>query len=93
MSLQQRVSSARLAAKVGHTIRAIVDDYGDLPGELIARTEADAPGIDGVLRCDGDGTVKIGDVIEARVTSADAYDLHGRWLRTLPWRPSVPSFG
>lgn len=93
MSLQQRVSTQRMAAKVGRTVRAIVDDYGELPGEVVARTEADAPGVDGVLRCDTDGTVRIGDVIEAEVTSSDAYDLYGRWLRTLPWRPGVPSFG
>ncbi len=93
MELQQGVSAARLAAKVGRTLRAIVDDYGELPGEVLARTEADAPGVDGVLRCDTDGTVKIGDVIEARVTGSDAYDLTGTCLRRLPWRPAVPSFG
>ena len=93
MELQQRVSAERLAAKVGRTLRAIVDDYGELPGEVLARTEADAPAVDGVLRCDTDGTVKIGDVIEARVTGSDAYDLTGTCVGRVPWRPAVPSFG
>ncbi len=93
MALQQRLSRERLAAKVGRTVRAIVDDYGTLPGEVVARTEADAPGVDGVLRCETDGTVKIGDLVEARVTGSDDYDLTGVCLRTLPWRPAVPTFG
>jgi ribosomal protein S12 methylthiotransferase len=93
MTLQQHISTSRLAAKVGRLVRAIVDDYGALPGEVVARTEGDAPGIDGVLRCETDGTVKIGDVIEARITGSDAYDLTGTCVRTLPWRPAVPTFG
>ena len=93
MALQQGISAARLARQVGCTVQAIVDDYGELPGEVIARTRGDAPGIDGTLRCETDGTVKIGDVIEATVSASSAYDLEGRWLRTLPWRPAVPSFG
>lgn len=92
MELQQRVSAERLAAKVGRTLRAIVDDYGELPGEVLARTEADAPAVDGVLRCDTDGTVRIGDVIEARITGSDAYDLTGTCVGRVPWRPAVPSF-
>jgi ribosomal protein S12 methylthiotransferase len=93
MALQQRISAERLAAKRGRVVRAIVDDYGDLPGEVVARTEADAPGVDGVLRCDTDGTIKIGDVIEAQVTGSETYDLTGVCLRRLPWRPRVPAFG
>jgi ribosomal protein S12 methylthiotransferase len=93
MALQQRISAERLAAKRGRVVRAIVDDYGDLPGEVVARTEADAPGVDGVLRCETDGTIKIGDVIEAQVTGSETYDLTGVCLRRLPWRPRVPAFG
>jgi ribosomal protein S12 methylthiotransferase len=93
MALQGRVSRERLAQRVGTTLQAIVDDYGPLPGELVARTTGDAPDIDGVIRLDGDGTVKIGDVVEARVTSSDDHDLTGVVVRTVPWRPSVPQFG
>ncbi len=93
MAVQRRISSERLAAKVGTTVQAIVDDYDELPGEVVARTVADAPGIDGVLRCQTDGTVKIGDLIEARVTGSSEHDLSGSCVRRLPWRPAVGSFG
>ncbi len=93
MALQQRLSAARLATKVGRTVRAIVDDHGELPGEVLARTEGDAPGVDGLLRCDTDGTIRIGDLIEARVTGSADYDLTGTCLRRLPWQQAVPSFG
>ena len=92
MALQRTVSRARLAHRVGTTVQAIVDDYGSLPGELVARTRGDAPEIDGVIRLESDGTVKIGDVVEARVDASDDHDLAGVVLRTLPWRPSVPSW-
>ena len=92
MTLQRTISRARLADRVGTTVQAIVDDYGALPGELVARTRGDAPEIDGVIRLESDGTVKIGDVVEARVDASDDHDLAGVVLRTLPWRPSVPSW-
>jgi ribosomal protein S12 methylthiotransferase len=92
MTLQSTISRERLAQRVGTTVQAIVDDYGALPGELVARTRGDAPEIDGVIRLDSDGTVKIGDVVEARVEASDDHDLAGVVTRTLPWRPSVPSW-
>ncbi|CAN5683683.1 30S ribosomal protein S12 methylthiotransferase RimO [soil metagenome] len=92
MELQLQISRARLAARVGTTVQAIVDDYGALPGELVARTRGDAPEIDGVLRLDSDGTVKIGDVVEARIVASDDHDSSGVVVRTVPWRPGVPSF-
>jgi ribosomal protein S12 methylthiotransferase len=92
MTLQRTISRERLAKRVGTTVQAIVDDYGALPGELVARTRGDAPEIDGVIRLDSDGTVKIGDVVEARVEASDDHDLAGVVTRTLPWRPSVPSW-
>ncbi len=93
MEHQRSISAARLARQVGRTVRALVDAYGALPGEVVARTEGDAPGIDGVLRCETDGTVRIGDLIEATVTGSSDHDLAGTWQRTLPWQPAVPRFG
>jgi ribosomal protein S12 methylthiotransferase len=93
MEVQQRVSRRRLARRVGRVVRALVDDYGALPGELVGRSEGDAPEIDGVIRLSSDGTVKIGDLVEARVDASDDHDLEGTVLRVLPWRPNVPIFG
>jgi ribosomal protein S12 methylthiotransferase len=60
---------------------------------MIGRTHADAPDVDGRVWLETDGTVAIGDVVEARVTAADAYDLHAVATRVVPWRPNVPSWG
>ena len=93
MRAQQRVAAEIQAAKVGRVLQVIVDDVGGLPGEMIGRSQADAPDIDGRVTLETDGTVVIGDFVEAKVVSADAYDLRARALRTVPWRPTVPAWG
>ncbi|HEX7001633.1 MAG TPA: 30S ribosomal protein S12 methylthiotransferase RimO [Trueperaceae bacterium] len=90
MELQARISGEKLAAKVGRDVDAIVDDYGALPGELVCRTVADAPDIDGLLLAEGDGTVKIGDVVRVRVTGASEHDLRGHVVGRVDLRPGVP---
>ncbi len=90
MELQASVSREKLAAKVGTEVSVIVDDYGDLPGEVVGRSEGDAPEIDGVVRALGDGTVKIGDVVRVRVTSAGDHDLEGEVVGRVDLRPAVP---
>ncbi|UCH26481.1 MAG: 30S ribosomal protein S12 methylthiotransferase RimO [Trueperaceae bacterium] len=77
MVLQQHLSLAKNQKRIGTTLEVIVDDYGEVPGELIGRSKGDAPGIDGTVMARSDGTVKIGDIVEVRVTDADPYDLQG----------------
>jgi ribosomal protein S12 methylthiotransferase len=90
MALQAGISREKLAAKVGTEVEALVDDYGDLPGEVIARSQGDAPDIDGTVVAMSDGTVKIGDVIKVRVESSDDHDLFGTVSASVPWQPAVP---
>ncbi len=92
MGVQQAIASEIQAAKVGRTLQVIVDDVGDLPGDMVGRTQADAPDVDGRVLLETDGTVTIGDVVEARVTGSDDYDLHAVAERVLPWRPNVPTW-
>jgi ribosomal protein S12 methylthiotransferase len=47
-------------------------------GAAIARSEGDAPEIDGVVHIAEAGKLKSGDWADVDITSADAYDLHGR---------------
>ncbi len=91
MALQQEISLEKNRAKVGQEVEMIVDDYGDLPGDLIGRTKADAPGIDGTVTATSDGTVKIGDIVKVKVTDADTYDLFGEVVSQIVWRPNVLS--
>jgi ribosomal protein S12 methylthiotransferase len=73
MAAQQDVSRELMAAKVGQTIDVIVDEAGE-EGAL-CRSKWDAPEIDGLVHLEGASGLKAGDVVQARVTRADAYDL------------------
>jgi ribosomal protein S12 methylthiotransferase len=70
------VSAGRLARRVGSRMRVLVDSVGD--EGAVARSEADAPEIDGVVRIAVAGKLRPGDWADVEVTSSDTYDLHGR---------------
>jgi ribosomal protein S12 methylthiotransferase len=72
------ISTQRLAARVGHRMRVLVDDVDK--NVAIARSEADAPEIDGVVRIRNAKSLRPGDWAEVEVTSSDAYDLHARLM-------------
>jgi ribosomal protein S12 methylthiotransferase len=93
MALQAEIAAEIQAARVGRSLQVIIDDVGELPGEMIGRSVYDAPDIDGRVVVETDGTVVIGDIVDATVTAADRYDLHARSTRVVPWRPNVPQWG
>ena len=76
MAAQAEVSAARAAAQVGRTIDVIVDGPGDEPGEMIARSKADAPEVDAVVYLGEAAHLKAGDIVRVTVTGADDYDLY-----------------
>ena len=80
MEKAQAISEAKLAAKVGRRLWAIVDE---VDGEAATcRTMADAPEIDGNLFVDeGFEGLAPGDLVEVEVDEAGDYDLWGRLLR------------
>ena len=80
MEVQERISAAKLQAKVG-TIQTVLvdalveDEDGNI--EAIGRTKADAPEIDGVVYlADAEGLTP-GDFVEVQITDADGHDLWG----------------
>ena len=73
MAHQQQISAARLQAKVGREIEVLVDEV-DADGP-IGRSEADAPEIDGMVFLQAARPLRPGDLVRARVTHADEYDL------------------
>ncbi len=79
MQLQEAISRQRLQAKVGKTLRVLVDKV-DQNGAT-ARSAADAPEIDGVvyvkLPYEPGRELKVGEFIDVRITAADAHDLWG----------------
>ncbi|MBV7387973.1 30S ribosomal protein S12 methylthiotransferase RimO [Pasteurellaceae bacterium TAE3-ERU1] len=77
MQTQQRISTARLAQKVGQTLTVLIDEIDD--DGIIARSMADAPEIDGLvyLQNPQQSAVKVGDFVQATITHSDEYDLWG----------------
>ena len=76
METQAAISAARLQRKIGRTLDVLVDAIED--GVAIARSAADAPEIDGVVRIVDGGTLDVGEFARTVITAADAHDLTGR---------------
>jgi ribosomal protein S12 methylthiotransferase len=76
MEEAQAISAARLQRRVGATLQVLVDEIDGKTA--IARSAADAPEIDGVVRITNGGKLTVGEFAQVRVTKADAYDLTAR---------------
>ena len=70
------ISAARLARRVGTRMRVLVDAVGKQGA--VARSEADAPEIDGVVRIASAKGLRPGDWADVEITSSDTYDLSAR---------------
>lgn len=76
MEIQQGISIERNKSFVGKLVPCIIECYSD-EGEVIARTQFDAPEIDGVVNIKTDKHVVPGDIELVRITGATEYDLMG----------------
>jgi ribosomal protein S12 methylthiotransferase len=76
MELSAEISAARLAQKIGRSMRVLVDRV-DRDG-AVARSGGDAPEIDGVVRIRGAKKLAVGDWAQVRITKTDAYDLEAQ---------------
>ncbi len=82
MEVTERISAAKLAAKVGRALPVIIDEVGepDEDGDIGAsgRSQADAPEIDGQVHLRNvPADVAQGDIVTAVIEEADAHDLFG----------------
>ena len=77
MLLQQAISYDLANARIGETLDAFVE--GRLPDEgvYVARTYMDAPDVDGYFFVSCDKELESGDLITAKVTDCNEYDLIG----------------
>jgi ribosomal protein S12 methylthiotransferase len=73
MQLQESISASRLQEKVGKTLTVLVDEIG--AKEAVARSNADAPEIDGLVHVAPVRGLKVGEFVQVRVTRAEAHDL------------------
>ena len=82
MEVTERISTAKLQAKIGKVLKVIIDEVGapDEDGDIGAtgRSQADAPEIDGqVFLRDVGADVAPGDIVDVAIEDADAHDLYG----------------
>ena len=77
MEIQQRISIERNKSFIGKTIPCIIECYAD-NGEIIARSQYDAPEIDGVVNIKTDKQVIPGDIEMVKIIDATEYDLIGK---------------
>jgi ribosomal protein S12 methylthiotransferase len=80
MEVQERISAAKVAAKVGSLQTVLVDELTeDEDGNVIAiaRTKGDAPEIDGIVYLqDADG-LNPGDFVDVQIVDSQGHDLIG----------------
>jgi ribosomal protein S12 methylthiotransferase len=69
MEKQAAISSSKLKNRVGKTLTVLVDSPG------VGRSQADAPGIDGVVHFQGGAS---GEFARVLIDRADEHDLYGR---------------
>ena len=76
MKLQQEISYTRNKSFIGKKIPCIIEAYSD-DGYVTARSEYDAPEIDGAVSIKTNKPVVPGDIETVKITDADEYDLIG----------------
>jgi ribosomal protein S12 methylthiotransferase len=76
MELQARISLRKNQGFVGRVLEVLVDELPE-PGLAVGRSYRDAPGIDGLVYVETDGTVRVGERVRVRITRADTHDLFG----------------
>ncbi len=78
METQQAVAFAWSERQTGRQIEVIIDGPDpEMPNHWRARSHADSPDIDGMVRVKGKN-LRPGDIVDVKVTAADGYDLAAR---------------
>ena len=76
MEIQQSISLERNRSFIGKRIPCIIEAYSD-DGDVVARSQFDAPEIDGVVTIKTDKHVVPGDIELVKIIDATEYDLMG----------------
>ncbi|MGB7651486.1 MAG: 30S ribosomal protein S12 methylthiotransferase RimO [Gallionella sp.] len=73
MALQEEISAARLAKKIGRTMQVLVDEVDD--EGAVARSAADAPEIDGSVFIENAAHLTVGEMVTVKIIDSDEHDL------------------
>ena len=76
MRLQQEIAFRKTAARVGSEVEVVVDGRLDA-SHFAARSYAEAPDVDGIIRLSG-RRFEPGEFLQVRITDSDGYDVEAR---------------
>jgi ribosomal protein S12 methylthiotransferase len=83
LALQQRLSAARMARRVGSVVTAMIDGRTEDAGGFAGRTAGSSWEVDGGVRIDDEGASSLGPkpgaLARVRVLGSTPYDLFGRF--------------
>ncbi|SEO76428.1 30S ribosomal protein S12 methylthiotransferase RimO [Nitrosovibrio sp. Nv6] len=79
MAVQEKISTARLARKIGKHMTVLVDEVDK--NTAIARSTADAPEIDGLVYVNNVKNVKPGRFMEVEIVGSNEHDLQAEGLQ------------
>ena len=79
MTLQQEISLERNQLRVGTVEKVLVTDHDDM-GNILGRSQREAPETDGEILFTGDTTPEAGQFVNVKITRADTYDLMGEMV-------------
>lgn len=75
MQLQEQISTELNDAKIGSTLKVIVD--AEDPDFYVGRTEFDSPDVDNSVLISKEKPLQVGEFYNVKITEAAAYDLYG----------------
>lgn len=76
MEHQTAISAQRLKNRIGHREIVLIDEV--VEEGAVARSQSDAPEIDGQVFIDGASHLQVGDFVEIEIEDADEHDLWGK---------------
>ncbi|AOF81038.1 ribosomal protein S12 methylthiotransferase RimO [Methyloversatilis sp. RAC08] len=74
MEFQEDISTQRLEEKIDREMIVLVDEVDD--DGAVARSEGDAPDIDGLVHILDGQDLEVGDFVRVRITDCDVHDLY-----------------
>lgn len=77
MKLQMRINTEQNEAKIGKTLRVLVEDYDPVSEAHFGRSAADAPDIDGKVYFKAPHRIAPGSMVDVKIREVVDYDLYG----------------
>lgn len=80
MALQQTISEELNQAKVGQTVKVLIDRKES--GFFVGRTEFDSPEVDNEVLIPAEQYARLGDFVQVKINKAEEFDLYGDIINT-----------